>query len=267
LEAIQETAAAQVLKSGEPAAPVELVPGELVVETDGVMVHYLDGWHEMKIGLVGGLVAGKLSSPSYVAMRAGPQRFGPRLLAEAARRGALEVMNWEGSALRPGLAVLRKVVVLGDAAHWIWNLAAEHFGERIEIVDFYHASEHLWTVAKALFGDTKEAAAWARSLVNQLWEQGGAPVQEVLAAAAASSPEAQEVLRRERGYFKRGAARMAYPDFRAAGLPIGSGAVESAARHLVQQRLKRAGARWSELGAQYVMNVRCALASTHPQAA
>ena len=80
-------------------------------------------------------------------------------------------------------------------------------------------------------------------------------------------PEAQEALRRERGYFRTNAAPMEYPSFRAAGLPIGSGAVESSARHLVQQRLKRAGARWSEAGAQCVMNVRCALASTRPDAA
>lgn len=267
LEVIQEAAAALVLKTHEPAAALQSAPGELVVETDGVMVHYLDGWHEMKIGLIGGLMAGKVISPSYVAMRAEPQRFGPRLLAEAARRGSLEVVGWEGSALRPRLAVLREAVVLGDGAHWIWNLAAEHFGERKEIVDFYHASEHIWTVAKALLGDTKEASTWATALVNQLWEQGAAPVEKALETAEAPSPEAQQVLRRERGYFRTNAARMAYPDFRAAGLPIGSGAVESAARHLVQQRLKRAGARWSEAGAQYVMNVRCALVSTSPKAA
>ena len=86
-------------------------------------------------------------------------RFGPQLLAEAARRGALEVVGWEHAPgdgpvdLRvPALAVLREVVVLGDGAAWIWNLAAEHVGQRTEIVDWYHASEHLWTLGKALFG-------------------------------------------------------------------------------------------------------------------
>lgn len=267
LEAAQEMAAAQVLQSRESASPVELAPGKLVVETDGVMVRYRDGWHEMKIGLVGGQVSGELVAPSYITLRAGPERFGPRLLAEAARRGALEVLGWQGPRTGLGLALLRDVVVLGDGAPWIWGLAAEHFGTRVEILDFYHTSEHVWTAAKALFGDTPKAAAWASALVNELWEQGAAPAQEALATAQAPSPEAQEVLRRERGYFRTNAARMEYPSFRAAGLPIGSGAVESSARHLVQQRLKRAGARWSEAGAQGVMNVRCALASTHPDAA
>jgi len=235
---------------------------------DGVMVPYRDGWHEMKIGLVGGQVDGKLTAVSYVAQRASPGQFGPRLLAEAARRGALEVVGWEGSPLQPRLAVLPKVAVLGDGAPWIWNLAAEHFGKRVEIVDFYHASEHVWTVANGLHGQgSAPAKVWAETRVHELREQGAASVQAALAAAHAPTAEAQEVLRRERGYFRTNAARMEYPAFRAAGLPIGSGAVESSARHLAQQRLKRAGARWLDAGAQNVMNVRCRLVSHKAAAA
>jgi hypothetical protein len=240
----------------------------LVVEADGVMVPYRDGWHEMKIGLVGGQVDGKLTAVSYVAQRASPDQFGPRLLAEAARRGALEVVGWEGSPLRPRLALLPEVAVLGDGAPWIWNLAAEHFGKRVEIVDFYHASEHGWTVANALYGQGSALAkVWAEARANELRDQGAAPVQAALAAAHAPTPAAQEVLRRERGYFRTNAARMDYPTFREAGLPIGSGAVESSAGHLAQQRLKRSGARWSEPGAQHVINVRCQLASHKAAAA
>ena len=108
----------------EPAETVDPAPGMLVVETDGVMVPYLDGWHEVKLGLVAGQVDGKLESPSYLAVRASVDELGPRLLAEAARRGALEVVGWEGPVTGRGLAVLRKVVILGDGAVWIWNLAA-----------------------------------------------------------------------------------------------------------------------------------------------
>lgn len=267
LETAHAGAAVQVQRTQEPAAPVDPAPGMLVVEVDGVMVRYRTGWHEMKVGLVGGQVNGKLQAVSYVAQRAAPEQFGPRLLAEAARRGALEVVRREGSPLHPRLAVLRQVVVLADGAVWIWHLADAHFGERVEIVDFYHASEHVWAVAKALYGDTPDAAAWATAQVHALRDQGVAPLQVALAAAQAPTPEAQEVLRREQGYFQSTAARMAYPQFRAAGLPLGSGAIESSARHLVQQRLKLSGARWSEQGAQSVMNVRCQLASADSQAA
>src|SRR5262249_22471086 len=134
LETAEQAAIAQVQATQEAAEPVARAPGTLVVETDGVMVRYQDGWHEAKLGLVGGWDAGALQAASYVAAREGPDAFGPRLLTEAARRGVLEVVDWRGPRTGPGLAVLRPVVVLGDGAPWIWALAAEHFGERTEIV-------------------------------------------------------------------------------------------------------------------------------------
>ncbi len=269
MEVAQQQASEQVKETQEPATPLDAAPGVLVVETDGVMLRYLDGWHEVKLGLVAGHQDGEMVAPSYIAARMSAETFGLRLLAESARRGALEVVAWEGSSVRqPGLAVLREVVVLGDGAPWIWNLAAEHFGERIEIVDFYHASEHAWKVAKALYGEgTVEARTWAIECIEELLKKGAGPVQKALAVVTAPGNEvAEEVLRVERGYFRTNAARMDYPKFRELGLPIGSGAVESSAKHLVQQRMKRPGARWSDPGAQAVLNVRSHLLSGLPLA-
>jgi hypothetical protein len=267
LEAAAVAASAQVQQTQEAAAPLDVAPGQLVVETDGVMVRYLDGWHEVKLGLVAGLVDHQLRAPSYVAARASPEQFGPRLLAEAARRGALEEIGWAGPATRRALAILPEVVVVGDGAHWIWELAAEQFGTRTEIVDFYHASEHLWAVAKALHAEEPAARQWAQARIHELFTHGVGPVQTALRRARAPDPTGAEVLRRERGYFRTNAARMAYPAFRERGLPIGSGAIESSAKHLVQLRMKRPGARWSEAGAQGVLNVRCQLRSGLPLAA
>ncbi len=267
LEAAQQTAAAEVQSTREAAAPIDSAPGMLVIETDGVMVRYLDGFHEVKLGLVGGQVEGTLERPSYLALRASPDAFGPRLLAEAARRGALEVVGWEGSVTGRGLAKLRKVVVLGDGAVWIWNLAAEHFGERIEIIDYYHATEHVWALANAFYGEgTEKAKAWARWQCRRLLTQGAKAVLRALGAIKRCRAEAKETLRRERGYFRGNASRMAYPTFRAQGLPIGSGAIESEAKRLVQQRMKLPGARWSDQGAQAVLNVRSQLLSRLPLA-
>jgi hypothetical protein len=196
-------------------------------------------------------------APSYVAAREPADAFGPRLLAEAARRGALEIVDWQGPRTGPGLAVLRRVVVLGDGAVWIWQLAAEHFGECLEIVDFYHASEHVWALAHALYGgETPPAAAAAAGWLARLREHGAAGLLDTLRRVHASTPEGREALRRERGYFRTNAARMAYPTFMAQGLPIGSGAVEAAAKHVVQLRLKRPGARWSAPGAQAILTLR-----------
>ena len=261
-------AIAQVAGTQEAPGEVDDAPGVMVAQTDGVMVRYLDGWHEVKLGLIGGYVDGKLLSPSYVAARESAEGFGPRILAEAARRGALEIVGWQGPIAGKGRAMLREVVVLGDGAHWIWNLAGDHFGTRTEIVDFYHASEHVWIAAKALYGEgTAKTKRWAEGQIGKLYEKGPKSLLRSLKQAKAPSAEGAEVLRVERGYFSTNAHRMDYPSFRERGLPIGSGAIESAAKHLVQDRLKRPGARWSGDGASAVLAVRCRLASQRPLAA
>lgn len=207
-----------------------------------------------------------LHQPRYTAAREPSDGFGARLLALAAERGALDIVGYQqppGTDPRLALwgehtATLRPVILLADGARWIWALAARCFGaERIEIVDAWHAVQHLWTVAKALHGEgTAAAAAWVRAAESDLWEVGPLPVLQRLQAAVPPTPEAAEVLRVERAYFTTNAARMRYPEFRAQGLPVGSGAIESAARYLVQQRLKGAGMRWSEAGAAAVLALR-----------
>jgi hypothetical protein len=157
--------------------------------------------------------------------------------------------------------VLRRVIVLGDEAHWIWDLAATGFGgQRVEIVDWYHATEPLWEVGRALGGgDTPEAARWVSRAEAVLWQRGATALLPHLRRARAATPE--RVRQREVGYFTTNAARMAYPTFRAQGLPIGSGAIEAAARTVVQHRLKQPGMRWSHPGAQAVLAVRTRLLS------
>lgn len=261
-EAAQQDAIAEVAATQEAAEPVEAAPGHLVVEADGLMLRYRDGWHEVKLGAVGGHVDDQTGALSYVAARESAEQFGPRLLTEAARRGALDIIGWSGPVTGKGLAQLRPVVVLGDGAPWIWNLAAEHFGERTEIVDFYHASEHLWAVANGVYGQgSAEAKVWAEARLDELGEDGAAPVLAALQQLRPTTAEASELVRRERGYFRTNQARMAYPTFRAQGFPIGSGAVESATKHVVQLRMKRPGMRWSPHGAQALLAV-CARRSS-----
>jgi hypothetical protein len=177
------------------------------------------------------------------------------------RPGVLDVVKWHPWDGTP--AELRPVVVLGDGAKWIWEHVATLFGEeRTEIVDWYHASEHIWTVAKAVHGDdTPETKTWANIALDHLWRTGAQPVVEWFDATRPGSAEARAVLQRERGYFTTNAARMQYPSFRERQLPIGSGAVEASAKHLVQQRMKRAGSRWSDLGARAILDLRCHLLS------
>lgn len=260
--ATEEAAITHVQVTREAAAPVDPVPGTLVVQTDGAMVHYLDGWHEVKIGVVGGACAGQVVAPSYVAARESADAFGPRLVAETARRGALEVVGWEGGRVGHGLAVLPPVHIVGDGAPWIWNLAADHFGERTEVLDFYHAAEHVWTVARAVYGaDSDDARVGATVVVRAMRLAGAAPVRAALTAVHPPAPAATEIVRVARAYFTTNAARMDYATITAAGLPIGSGAVESAAKHVVQHRMKRPGQRWSDRGGRAMLALRGHLAS------
>ena len=272
LEGQQRRTMAHVDQLHEPPTDEhDPAPGRLVVQTDGVMVRYrdrhLDGaladdtWHEVKLGLVGGWQDGHLQQPSYVAAREAASAFAHRLGAEAARRGALDVVRWHPWDGTP--AELRAVVVLGDGAKWIWEHIATLFGsERTEIVDWYHATEHVWSAAKTLYGeDTPETQAWARTGLAQLWQHGPKPLLQWFDAAQPSTAAAATSLKRECGYFSANSARMQYSSFRNQQLPIGSGAVEASAKHLVQHRMKRAGSRWSDLGARAILDLRCHLLS------
>lgn len=266
LREAEDAAVTQAARTREPAEALDPAPGFLVVQTDGAMVRYQDGWHEVKLGLVAGWEDGELRVPSYIAAREPAAAFGARLATEAARRGALEIARWEGELTGRGLAVLRELGLYGDGAAWIWNLGDERFDARIEVVDPYHAYQHLHAAARALFGDTPAATAWVDRRKADLLTEGVEPVVTALRAKA-PTVDAAEVLRLERGYFTTNAERMNYPALRLDGLPLGSGAIESAADHLVQRRMKRAGMRWSDTGGDAMLALRARLRSRRPLAA
>jgi hypothetical protein len=152
----------------------------------------------------------------------------------------------------------RRVVVLGDGAEWIWKRAAQFMGgpcvEVIEIVDINHAYDHLWAVGRAVFDP--EAATWVEPLKDRLYAEGAGVVLAALDTLVPPTPSAAEVVRTTRAYFGDNAARMDYPRFVAQRLPIGSGAIESMCKSLIEEREKGAGMRWTGPGAQAVASLR-----------
>jgi hypothetical protein len=267
IRAAEAAAIRQTQRTREAAEPLDPAPGLLVLEADGAMIQFTDGWHEVKIGMVAGWDRDRLVAPSYVAARETATVFGPRLATEAARRGALEVDRWEGSVTRRGLAILHPTLILADGAVWIWNLADEYVDQRIEVSDFYHAAEHLAAVAATCFADPTDAAAWLDARKGELLTLGPLPVLAAFDRLAPPTPKAAELRRVERAYFASRVERMDYPSLRVDGLPIGSGAIESAADHVVQRRMKRAGMRWSEAGADAMLALRGRQRSRRPLAA
>jgi len=224
-------------------------PQRLLVAMDGVRILGTDGaGREVKVGVVLPVRrtgAGQRREPaSYAAGLESAAVFGRRLALEAHRRGA------EGAA---------EIAVLGDGAAWIWALAAEHFPTAIQIVDWFHASERVWEVGRALFGaETPETTAWVEQQLDRL----AAGQAMTLAAAWQELPcrgETAAVRDEQVTYFTNHAPRMAYDRYRAAGWDIGSGIVESACKHLIGAREKGPGMRWSQTGAQTVAAVRVLL--------
>ena len=275
-EAEQQVAMAAAAAGQEPPPPA-LAPAQLLVAVDGVTVHTEGDWHEMKVGVVAPLGPETRTDPQTgrVCQTPGPQSccaglepaalFWGRLYCEARRRGL-------------GAAPVVLIVVLGDGADWIWKSAARflHVGQAqlVEIVDIYHAWEHLWQVAHAVYGPgSAAAAAWVGPLKARLLEEGVPPVLAALSALQPSGAEAATAVRRATAYFTEHAARMDYPTFIAQQLPIGSGVVESANKTLIAAREKGAGMRWSGPGAQAVASLRAlqrsgrwaAFWATHPQ--
>ena len=167
-----------------------------------------------------------------------PSAFAQRVRREAERRG---------------FAQARRRVVLGDGALWIWSLCQEMFPGAIQIVDLWHAHEWLWDVSKELHAGHEAAIeAWAEARCQEL---DSGRFEAVLAAlrSAGDCHKASDCVR----YMERNRDRMRYAEFRAAGLCVGSGVVESACKSIVGMRLKRSGMRWNVDGANAILALRC----------
>ena len=147
-----------------------------------------------------------------------------------------------------------ELIFLGDGAVWIWNLIARYYPNAIQIVDWYHAEEHLEVVASAALPPGAERASWLEGVKQALWD---GQVEAVIAACEALAASC-ELARKAVHYFYSNAERMRYDRFRQAGYMIGSGTVESGCKQIVTQRLKLPGAQWTVAGAVQTAKARAA---------
>jgi hypothetical protein len=170
---------------------------------------------------------------------AGPSGFVGRVLRESARRG---------------FAQAPRRAVLGDGAPWIWNLADEQFPDAWQIVDLFHAKEHLSNVGKALYGSTGDLAqAWAHKRHTELEAGDLDALLQALRTLAPVNAEARKCVE----YIERNRHRMRYPVFRAQGLCTSTGVVEAGCKVAIGTRLKRAGMHWTVRGANAIIALRC----------
>lgn len=249
----------QAARPERVAAPTGTVPDTLVVELDGGQIHLRQAWHELKVGRVAPLGPKTVDDPedggrryvlgpsAYAAGLESCDEFWPRLAREALRAG---LGRWA-----------TRVVVLADGAEWIWHQARAQLAlpgvEVVEILDFYHASEHLARAAAAVYGSQSEAGTrWLDRQCHALRHAGAAPVRAALDALRPQDGAGADEVRKVRAYVAAHTARVDYPGFRAQLFPLGSGAIESTVKNLMQQRQVLAGMRWTREGAHGVVNLR-----------
>lgn len=183
-------------------------------------------------------------STTYTGAIETAQEFGKRLYVEAWKRG------WSRA---------EKKVVIGDGAEWIWNIAQQYFPGAIQIVDIFHARQHLWNLARLLHpGNTKRQNQWI-GLHQKRWLDDGKidKLAASLRALPVTDPELAKKVRTEADYFANNAARMDYPLFRSQHLFIGSGVVEAGCKTVIGHRLKQSGMFWTVNGANSILALRC----------
>ena len=217
-------------------------------KTDGQPAHT----REVKLGCVftqkgwdeEGYALRDPDSTTYTGAIETAEAFGKRLYTEAWNRG------WKRAA---------KKVVIGDGAEWIWNLADQHFPGAVQIVDLFHAREHLWDLSRRLYpNDVAKQKAWIK-VHQKRWLDHGKIENLVAALRSISSTQAEvmDKLRTEADYFERNAARMRYPNFRRQHLFVGSGVIEAGCKTVIGQRLKQSGMFWTLRGANSIIALRC----------
>jgi hypothetical protein len=202
-------------------------------------------WHEWKTGVFyrheqSGVTAGGrgvLAEKVVMGWQGDPVDFGARL-------------HWE--ALRGGLGRAQATLVAGDGAPWIWNVAQDRWRGATEVLDFYHASQHLWALGRALHPEDEGATAqWVAPRRHQLRHGKERQVLKAIAGLKAPAGAAGDIIRREQNYFASHAGRMNYQSLHRRGWPIGSGPVEAACRQK-QCRFKRPGQFWTPQGMRHL---------------
>lgn len=186
-------------------------------------------------------------STSFVGTIESSDQFGWRIYSEAARRG---------------LNSAKQVVILGDAAEWIRSIKEEHFPEAIQIVDLYHAKEHVSNLCKNLFGEDQSENIRHRLRWWTALEEG--KIDKIILQATQKLPcneEDREKAETEISFLDRHKDLMRYADFRKQGLFIGSGVVEAGCKTVIGARMKQSGMEWSLRGANAIISLRCVMKS------
>ena len=272
-----DTLHAVVQRAGAAAEAIELPPPQEVKPEAFSLVIMMDGWMVRRRGPDWGAGAGKPAAGrvEWKEVKSAVIYRLDRRVVNASGRGRLvekfvvasppdtSPLDFgaavQAEARRRGLAQAQKVYVVIDGAVWLWNLAQDRFSQADLLLDFYHASQHLWAVANELHGQGTDAArSWAEGLLHSLRHGGEARVvqtlEELLIPKTPLAEPASEILCGQVEYFKTHRDHLHYQRNAQQGAPVGSGSVESLCGQL-QGRFKRTGQFWSPTGLQRLLKL------------
>lgn len=246
---------------GEVIRGTVTTPQDMGTAMDAAKINIREeGWKDLKVGCVFEIALRPERDPesgemverahavqnSYVAHLGGPEKFGGLLWAEAVRRGVPQA---------------RDTIMLGDAAPWIWNVTEEHFNSSWQVIDWFHAKEHLYKAGHLVWGEeSPQVQRWVKGMEKLLYQGHAQAVATTLNRLALEHPKVASALQTEAGYFEGNHRRMQYLEVRENGFPIGSGMVESACKQF-RARFTGAGMRWSREGAERLLPVRATVLS------
>jgi hypothetical protein len=227
-------------------------PERLYGSIDGTSVRTEEGWREPKLG--------SWYTTDEPADGPLPEEWEPRAEAisyygdiqEAEAFGRLVYLTGR----QRGAHRAEELVFVADGAKWIWNLVEEHFPHAVQIVDWYHATEYIWDVAYAAYGEgTDMAQEWAAARLDELWHGDFEDVLRALHAHVTPDWD-DDPARQAINYYQNNRHRMRYPEYRDRGYQIGSGTIESGCKRVIGSRLKQAGMTWTVDGARQVIKSR-----------
>lgn len=222
-------------------------PERIYISADGTMVNTTKGWKEAKVGVIFTSRKNKEGKPikdkaKYLGGFESSKDFGDKLFLASAECG---------------IDYSKEVIVIGDGAKWIWNEADMHFPSAVQIVDWYHSSEHLWDAAKIIYeGRESKINNYAEKLITFL-NQGN--IDKIIQSLKRVKPKTKKIFKKINetiGYFTNNKNRMRYEEFKKKGYFIGSGIVESACKYVVAKRLKQSGMIWLIAFANAILQLR-----------
>jgi hypothetical protein len=225
----------------------------MVISMDGAMIKTYDDWKEVKSGVIYEIKKRSESldsvNKSYISKIEDCHSFQKRIKQEARRRHYLDA---------------KELSVIGDGARWIWDLAEKEFPLATQIVDWYHAKQHLCSAITLLYNNkkNKEYDELLKKCSDLLYNGNIEELEKVIKAKIYDNNLIERLddlaaINTEIEYFIRNKKRMQYSFFKENDWPIGSGIIEAACKQLVQLRLKRNGMKWKREGAHCVLKLRC----------